>query len=127
MSFLNNIFGGNSEPEKSNVDWIALTSLVQLNEITALSNQAPVLIFKHSTRCGISRMVLKRFESKYNLEDKVTPYFLDLLAYRDISDAIAEKFKVLHQSPQLLVIKDGKSVYDVSHGDIDATGIEEQL
>ncbi len=127
MSFLNNIFGGHSEPEKSNVNWIALTSVVQLDEIIDRSNQGPVLIFKHSTRCGISRMVLKRFESKYNLEDKVTPYFLDLLAYRDISDAIAEKFKVLHQSPQLLVIKDGKSVYDVSHDAIDAVALAERI
>ncbi len=127
MGFLNNIFSGNPEPEKSNVDWIALTSMEQLDEITNVSSQEAVLIFKHSTRCGISRMVLKKFESTFNPNYKVTSYFLDLLAYRAISDAVSEKFNVVHQSPQLLVIKGGKSVYDVSHDAIDAVALAERI
>lgn len=127
MGFLNNIFSGNPEPEKSNVDWIALTSMEQLDEITNVSSQEAVLIFKHSTRCGISRMVLKKLESTFNPNYKVTPYFLDLLAYRAISDAVSEKFNVVHQSPQLLVIKGGKSVYDVSHDAIDAVALAERI
>lgn len=123
MGFLNNIFSGNPEPEKSNVDWIALTSMEQLDQITNGSSQEPVLIFKHSTRCGISRMVLKRFEKQFDPNYKVTPYFLDLLAHRAISDAVSEKFNVVHQSPQLLVIRGGKSVYDVSHDAIDAVAL----
>lgn len=127
MGFLNNIFSGNPEPEKSNVDWIALTSMQQLDEITNLSTQEPILIFKHSTRCGISRMVLKKFESTFDSNYIVTPYFLDLLSYRAISDAVSEKFNVVHQSPQLLVIRGGKSVYDVSHDAINAADLAERI
>jgi bacillithiol system protein YtxJ len=65
-------------------------------------------------------MALKQFENDFNMGDTVAVYFLDLLEHRDISNAIASRFGVYHQSPQLLLIKDGKSVYDVSHSDIDA-------
>jgi bacillithiol system protein YtxJ len=65
-------------------------------------------------------MALKQFENEFNSSDKVTPYFLDLIAHRDISNAIAHQFGVTHESPQLLLIKDGKAIYNVSHSDIDA-------
>lgn len=122
MSLFKNIFGNSdsSNTAKSNVDWKMLTDVNQLKEIAALSNETPILIFKHSTRCGISRMVLKQFENEFSPDTKVTPYFLDLLEHRDVSNAIAERFNVMHQSPQLLLIKDGKSIYDVSHDGIDA-------
>ena len=67
---------------------------------------------------------LKQFESEFDLEDQVTPYFLDLLEHRDISNAIAERFDVVHQSPQIIVIKDGKAIYDTSHESIDARKLE---
>ena len=121
MSFLKNIFGNSSETQDestSKMKWNALTDLEQLNEIISLSNEKPVVIFKHSTRCSISRMALKQFENEFNFSDKVTPYFLDLIAHRDISNGIASRFDVVHQSPQLLLIKEGKSVYHVSHSDI---------
>jgi len=127
MSFLKNIFGGSSEDQNDStpkMNWNALTDLEQLNEIISLSNEKPVVIFKHSTRCSISRMALKQFENEFDLEDKVTPYFLDLIAHRDISNGIASRFGVMHQSPQLLLIKNGKSVYDVSHSDIDAEALK---
>ena len=72
-------------------------------------------------------MALKQFESEFDLEDKVYVYFLDLLEYRDISNEIASRFNVYHQSPQLLLIKEGKSVYDVSHSDIDAGELKRKL
>ncbi len=80
--------------------------------------EIPVLIFKHSTRCIISRTVLKNFEKEFDLGDKVKPYFLDLLEFRPISNEIAAVFNVTHQSPQLIVIKNGKAVYDASHDSI---------
>jgi len=122
MSVFNSIFGksGNQTSSEGKINWIQLTDLGQLDEVATFSNQKPVVIFKHSTRCSISRMALKRFETEYDLEDKVDVYFLDLLEHRDISNAIATRFNVVHQSPQLLLIKEGKSVYDVSHSDIDA-------
>lgn len=127
MSFLKNIFGGSSEDQNDfmpKMNWNALTDLEQLNEIISLSNEKPVVIFKHSTRCSISRMALKQFENEFDLSDKVTPYFLDLIVHRDISNGIASRFGVMHQSPQLLLIKGGKSVYDVSHSDIDADALK---
>lgn len=126
MTLFNSIFGDseNKITNNSKINWIELTDLGQLNEIMDLSHQKPVVIFKHSTRCSISRMALKQFENEFDLEGSVTPYFLDLINYRDISNEIASRFEVYHQSPQLLLIKEGKSVYDASHSDIDAVELK---
>ena len=116
MSFLKNIFGGNSsENPASTMDWHVLNDLQQLDVIVEESKSKPVLLFKHSTRCIISRTVLKNFEKEFDLADIVVPYYLDLLEYRPVSNAIAERFQVTHQSPQILVIKEGQCVYDASH------------
>ncbi|MFV5699236.1 bacillithiol system redox-active protein YtxJ [Flavobacterium sp. ZT3R17] len=122
MSFFQNIFNSSDDKDlkENKINWNELTDLGQLNEIIFISNEKPVAIFKHSTRCSVSRMALKQFENEFNSSDKVTPYFLDLIAHRDISNAIADQFSVTHQSPQLILIKDGKAVYNVSHSDIDA-------
>jgi bacillithiol system protein YtxJ len=121
MSIFSSLFGSseNQEEKTAKMNWIPLVDLGQLNELILLSSEKPVIIFKHSTRCSVSRMVLKQFESEFDLEDQVTPYFLDLLEHRDLSNAIAERFNVLHQSPQLLLVKNGKSVYDASHSAIE--------
>ena len=129
MSFFKNIFNSSedSNPNENKINWIELTNLGQLDEIRTLSNEKPVAIFKHSTRCSVSRMALKQFENEFDSSAKVSPYFLDLIAYRDVSNAIANQFGVTHQSPQLLLIKKGKSVYDVSHSDIDAGELKGRL
>lgn len=126
MTLFTSIFGDseNKNNNVSKINWIPLTDLGQLNEIMELSHQQPVAIFKHSTRCSISRMALKQFENEFDLEGSVTPYFLDLLNHRDISQEIATRFDVYHQSPQLLLIKEGKSIYDASHSDIDAVELK---
>ncbi len=125
MSLFKNIFGSSEEGNQSSkIEWRQLTDLGQLNEIVEVSNEKLVLIFKHSTRCSISRMALKQFENEFDLQDKITPYFLDLLNHRDVSNEIATKFDVYHQSPQLIVIQDGKSVYDASHDSIDAQSLQ---
>ena len=129
MSILNNLFGSSEteKPKTSNIDWIQLTDLGQLNEIQEFSSQKPVIIFKHSTTCSISRMALKNFEREYDLNDKIDAYFLDLLNFRAISNEIANKFEVVHQSPQLLLIKNGISVYNVSHDSIDAEKLKSKI
>ncbi|MCI9845066.1 bacillithiol system redox-active protein YtxJ [Flavobacterium pectinovorum] len=129
MSFFNSIFGNSESTDspKSNINWTELTDLLQLQEIEAISNEKPVVIFKHSTRCSISRMALKQFERKFDLNDTVEPYFLDLIAHRDVSNEIARRFNVYHESPQLILIKNGKAVYDVSHSDIDAEALKNKL
>jgi bacillithiol system protein YtxJ len=120
MSFLKNMLGSNEEKQSvSKVGWRPLIDLGQLNEIIHLSTEKPVLIFKHSTRCSISRMVLKQFENEFDLQDKVIPYYLDLLEFRNVSNEIAIRFRVTHQSPQIILVKDGKAVYNASHESID--------
>jgi bacillithiol system protein YtxJ len=121
MTLFNSIFGKtNEEVQPSKINWIPLTELQQLDQTKAVSLDNLVVIFKHSTRCSISRMALKQFENEYNLEDKVTLYFLDLLNFRSISNAISEEFQVEHQSPQIIVIKNGKAIFSASHSAIDA-------
>ena len=122
MSFFKNIFNSSDDANanENKINWNELTDLAQLDEIIAVSNEKPVAIFKHSTRCSVSRMALKQFENEFNSSDKITPYFLDLITHRDISNEIATRFGVYHQSPQLILIKNGKATYNVSHSDIDA-------
>lgn len=105
--------------DRNPVDWISLTSLEQLENITVDSEIETVYIFKHSTRCGISKMVLNRFEKSLSESIKKCKfYYLDLLAYRNISDQISLTFEIIHQSPQLLVIKNKVAVANASHYDI---------
>ena len=129
MSIFNSIFGNSEENKKvtGKINWIDLTDLGQLNEIVAASGEKPVVIFKHSTRCSISRMALKQFENEFDLADEVDTYFLDLISNRDVSNEIANRFQVIHQSPQLVLIKEGKSIYDASHSDIDAEELKKIL
>lgn len=125
MSFFKNIFNSSDDKDfkENKINWNELTDLVQLDEIIAISNEKPVAIFKHSTKCSVSRMALKQFENEFNSSDKITPCFLDLIAHRDISNEIANRFGVTHQSPQLILIKNGKAIYNVSHSDIDAESL----
>ena len=114
-----------AEKEKNSVPWHALNSLEQLKTIVEESKTKPVAIFKHSTRCGISRMVLNQFESSYKLEDsQLKLYYLDLLSNRDVSDEVGFRFQVMHQSPQLLVIKNGNTVHHASHSSIQAQDLK---
>ena len=106
--------------------WHVLGRMEQLDALVEESKNKPVAIFKHSTRCGISRGVLKMFERNYSLNDEQFKlYFLDLLQNREISNEIATRFGVQHESPQLLVIKDGKVVHHHSHHAIDAAHLSQ--
>lgn len=99
------------------MNWNKLSQSSQIEDIKTLSKDKPVLIFKHSTRCSISSMSLDRLVRKWQDSDneKIEPYFLDLIADRAISDEVARVFGVPHQSPQVLVIKDEKVSFDASH------------
>ena len=96
------------------MDWKALTTEAQLEQIKADSFQRPQVIFKHSTRCSISSVALQRLQ-KGGQPAELDFYFLDLIAYRSLSNKVAEVFKVHHESPQVLIIKDGECIYDESH------------
>ena len=116
MSLKNIIFGSNKE-NTSNFNWKTLMSITQLDNLIKISETKTVLIFKHSTRCGISRAVLKAFENQFKDVDAEF-YYLDLLNHRDISNEIASLLGVVHQSPQLLVLKNGKVKKHDSHYEI---------
>ncbi len=109
------------------MEWNELTEQSQLEQLKTQSEEQPVLIFKHSTRCSISRFALKQFENEFDLQDKIAPYFLDLLNHRDISNEIAFQFNVQHQSPQLLLLNNRVVVYHSSHENIDATKLKKYL
>src|SRR5258705_4958757 len=96
--------------------WTALKELNQIEKIVEESTEQNILILKHSTACSTSRMTLDRLERNWNEEEmvKIKPYYLDLLSFREISNAIALKFDVEHESPQVLIIQKGKSIYDQS-------------
>ncbi len=131
MSLLKSIFKSSSEEKKevtSNVHWIPLKSLDHLEEINTISKEETVLIFKHSTRCGISRMVIKMFEKQFDEELKeLKVYYLDLLNFRELSNEVGYAFQVQHQSPQLLVIKNGEAVNYASHYDINSIDLKQYL
>jgi bacillithiol system protein YtxJ len=108
------------------MQWIELANTDQLEELKEKSKIKPQVIFKHSTRCSISSM------AKGRLERSETPkeadfYCLDLIAHRNISSKIADEFNVHHESPQVLVIKDGECIFDESHYGIDMADIKQQL
>jgi bacillithiol system protein YtxJ len=99
------------------MNWNKLEDISDIDKINNLSKEHKVLLFKHSTRCSISSSALNRLERNWKDEDseKLRPYYLDLLKHRNVSNAIAELYAVEHQSPQVLVIKDGKCIYTETH------------
>jgi len=129
MSIFKNLFQNNSSNnQRPSLNWIPLIELNQLDEIIELSQEKPVLIFKHSTRCGISSMALKGFERSYDIDaEEIDIYFLDLLRFREISNEIVSKFNVQHQSPQAIVISKGKVVYNDSHYGISVDDIKKAI
>jgi len=106
--------------------WKTLESLSQLEDAISQSHATPQIIFKHSTRCIISKMVLAQLEEYLDaIPTQANLLFLDLLNHRDISNAIAMQLGVHHESPQVVVIKNGQAVFHESHHSIDATTIAE--
>lgn len=105
--------------------WIPLTTEDQLEIIKEKSSSTPQVIFKHSTRCGTSSLAKSRLE-KGIMPEGIDFYYLDLIAYRSISNRVAEEFKVNHESPQVLLIKNGDCVYEESHIGIQMDEIIEQ-
>lgn len=107
------------------MNWIDLTDEQQLNRLKELSRQRAQLIFKHSTRCAISSMAKSRLE-RSTPPDGIDFYFLDLVKHRQLSNKIAADFAVYHESPQILLIKNGECIYDESHSGIQMDEIAEQ-
>lgn len=110
------------------MNWNTLSSEADLK--TAIKNSYNTLtaLFKHSTTCPISGMAKMRVEENIeDLSDTVTFYYLDLLNYRAISNLIAERLQVHHESPQLILLKDGEVIHDASHFDITIKELNEVI
>ncbi|WP_341215478.1 bacillithiol system redox-active protein YtxJ [uncultured Wocania sp.] len=123
MGLINKLFGTSTSSatnkEEKVLPWIPLNELPQLDFIENKSTTKTQVVFKHSTRCGISRMVMKQFVDTYNFTEKdLDLYYLDLLNYRDVSNEVGYKFQIMHESPQLIIIKNGVVVAHASHGAI---------
>jgi bacillithiol system protein YtxJ len=105
--------------------WTQLSSEDQLKEIIDLSKQRHVLIFKHSTRCSISTMALSRLERSWDLSaEEIYPFLIDILQFRSLSSSVASIFSISHESPQVLLVKDGKCIYHQSHNGINLSEIK---
>ncbi|MBR9853586.1 MAG: bacillithiol system redox-active protein YtxJ [Algicola sp.] len=129
MGIFDSVFGkkGKTNTEKKELPWIPLESLEQLKTIRERSNSRAQIIYKHSSTCGISRMVLNMFTDGYDMDLDADLYFLTIQRFRDVSNAIEEQFDVRHESPQLLVVKDGTVVFHTSHGAISDTDLTKYL
>lgn len=102
--------------------------LTQLIEESKSEQLRGVAIFKHSTRCPISALAKSRLEDNWCFDENELPiYYLDLISFRDLSNRIADDFNVQHESPQLLLINNGKCFYNASHTGISAKGVESAL
>jgi len=131
MGIFNGLFGsGEKQPKapKPEIPWQHLRDVSQLNKIAKDSKTKPVAIYKHSTTCGISRMVLRQIESTYDIDaSQMDIYYLDLKAYRTVSNEVAARFQVIHQSPQMILIKNGTAIYADSHGGVNIPALHQYL
>lgn len=114
-----------AKEELEKIPWIYITENQDIEELEKRSFEEPVVIFKYSTRCGISRITLRQFENDLPAEPDFAFYFMDLVKYRSLSNEIADRFRVRHESPQLIVLKDGKVLHHSSHQSINAKELSE--
>ncbi|MBO0324186.1 bacillithiol system redox-active protein YtxJ [Muricauda sp. CAU 1633] len=129
MGIFDSVFGKKekSVEEKKQLPWIHLESLEQLDEIVKKSNGRPQVIYKHSMTCGISSMTLRMFNDSYEMDAQCDLYFLTIQSHREVSDAVSSKLDVRHESPQLLILKNGKVSFHTSHGAIAEINLKDYL
>ena len=108
--------------------WKHLETSDELRDLVDQSHGKPAVIYKHSSRCGTSFFVRKRLEMDWSFKDgEIDIYFLDLIKHRELSDEVSRTFGVRHESPQILVIRDGEAVFDTSHGGVSVSAIKSAL
>jgi bacillithiol system protein YtxJ len=129
MGLFENLFTSTDENNNTTkINWIPLIESSQISEMIKQSSIKPALIFKHSTRCGVSRMALKGFEKEFDIDKSLIDlYFLDLLKFRSLSNEISEKLNVTHQSPQIILVKNSEVVYHDSHYSISVNKVKGSL
>lgn len=122
------LFSSTSGTERPDF-WNLLSSEAELRQALEASVEQPVVLFKHSTRCIISKTVLRNFENEVENAGQLPFkfYFLDLLSQRELSNEIAQVLGVTHQSPQVIVVSNQEAVYDASHDGISLESLLKQL
>ncbi len=122
------LFDRMKDLEALHPDWEKLTSEEQIPSVLQTSHATPVVLFKHSIRCGTSAMVKWMLEKDWDFEeDELRFYYLDLIRNRLVSDAVADTLGVIHQSPQIIVLSKSKVVFHTSHHMISIQGIRSAL
>lgn len=121
------LFSFGKKPKQSRLNWIHINTVEELKQAIAETENVTGLFFKHSTRCSISSMALTRFESSWEQDDNCELYFIDLIANRDVSNALSEITGVEHQSPQVIVVKNNKQIYNNSHNGISTSDIKNSI
>ena len=106
------------------MNWNKLDTIEAIDEIISKSFTAPIILFKHSTRCSISAVAMGRMSSEIK---GVNFYLLDIIAHRNVSDEVAERFNIVHQSPQAFIIHQGNCIYNTSHLAISSSDLEKQI
>lgn len=111
------------------MNWIEIKSELDLNKIVeeSFQDRLGVAIFKHSTRCSISSVAKMRLSSFWNFNEELPLYYIDIIAFREISNLVGEKFSIQHESPQLMIIKEGRCIYDASHLAISVKSLRSKL
>lgn len=107
------------------MNWNTISAFEQIEKIKEDKSESVHLIYKHSTRCSLSSMVLNRLERKWNEDEtvKLKPYFLDLIAFRELSRKVSETFEIRHESPQVILVHSGSAIYHKSHFSISYSDI----
>lgn|SRR5690554_5528780 len=118
------LFSFGKKSDENQLDWTNITSIEALEQAFAETDHGVSLFFKHSTRCSISSMALHRFENQWKKEHPCKLYFIDLIAHRDVSNALSELSAVEHESPQVILIQERKTIYFASHNGISANEIQ---
>lgn len=121
---LGSLFETESEPS-TGLDWKNLTVEEELDHILSESTRKPQVLYKHSSRCATSFFALKNIETLNPLEQEQADFYLvDVIAQRELSRYIADKFGIRHESPQLFVFKNGEIVWHGSHNQIQSNVIK---
>lgn len=114
------MYGNATLPE----NWATIQTVEGVKQAIESSQTSPVLLLKHSTRCPISSMALNRLlNGSPDFKEQVKVYYLDLIAYRDVSNWIASELNITHQSPQAIVLKNNEVIHISTHGQIDPMDI----
>ena len=128
MNFLEYLHSNKNPKRELKINYKTIERIEDLDIIIKTSFHKSIVIFKHSTRCSVSRMCWNRFQKEFRItEDKMELFLLDLLNFRSISNEIEKLFEVIHQSPQIIVIRNGKAIFNISHEGIDANKMEDFL